>query len=267
MLAVFYQTLDTENRPTYTPGAGGSILRNPALGFRPRPREENIESTLIWYKSQDPSDIEHWTKELDEFIKDYEGTQDDGQHIKDCTYASFAEDKENEKKGNARDTRACKFQDTWLKGKCHKGEGWGYSQNSPCVLLKLNRMIDWEPDVYTSVEELPENMPQFLKDHIGNETKLANNVVPPMIWVSCEGENPADKEYLPNIVLTPHYGFPAYYFPYTKTPGYLSPIVGVQIIEPEPNVLINIECRVWAKNIEFSTGERLGMVHFELLRD
>lgn len=54
-----------------------------------------------------------------------------------------------------------------------------------------------------------------------------------MIWVSCEGENPADKEYLPNIVLTPHYGFPAYYFPYTKTPGYRSPIIGVQIVEPE----------------------------------
>ena len=54
-----------------------------------------------------------------------------------------------------------------------------------------------------------------------------------MVWVSCEGENPADKEYLPKISLSPFPGFPAYYFPYTKVPGYRSPLVGVMLFNPQ----------------------------------
>ena len=88
-----------------------------------------------------------------------------------------------------------------------------------------------------------------------------------MVWVSCEGENPADQEYLPDIKMTPFHGFPAYYFPYTKTPGYRSPLIGVMFWNPEPNVLINIECRLWAKNVKLDRGNRLGMAHFELLKD
>ncbi|MPD05723.1 hypothetical protein E2C01_101483 [Portunus trituberculatus] len=29
MMAVFYQTLDTNHLPKYTPGDGGSLLKNP----------------------------------------------------------------------------------------------------------------------------------------------------------------------------------------------------------------------------------------------
>ena len=50
-------------------GEGSSILKNPALGFRPLPREDNVESTLIWYKSNNPEDVKHWTTSLDNFIK------------------------------------------------------------------------------------------------------------------------------------------------------------------------------------------------------
>ncbi|MCL4121309.1 UNVERIFIED_CONTAM: hypothetical protein GTU68_041488 [Idotea baltica] len=221
-----------------------------AMGFRPRPRAENVESTLIWYKNGDSTDIQHWVNELNQFITDYE-----------------KEKREEEENGTPRDTRACKFQDTWLKGYCNKAESWGYNRDSPCILLKLNKMIDWEPEVYKTMEELPEDMPQSLKDTISNATLTNNNKMPPMVWVSCEGENPADKEYLPKVELSPNPGFPAYYFPYTKVPGYRSPLVGVMIYNPEPNVLINIECRLWAKNIVPDRGNRLGMVHFELLKD
>lgn len=54
-----------------------------------------------------------------------------------------------------------------------------------------------------------------------------------MVWVSCEGENSADKEYLPMISLSPYDGFPAYYFPYIKNSGYRSPLVGVTLLKPE----------------------------------
>ena len=54
-----------------------------------------------------------------------------------------------------------------------------------------------------------------------------------MIWVSCDGENSADREHIGNITYTPFRGFPAYYFPYKNVPGYLSPIVALQFQKPE----------------------------------
>merc|ERR1712002_571885 len=83
IMVVFYQTLDLEVNPTYTPGDGSSILRNPALGFRPLPRKENVESTLIWYKNGDNDDIKHWTDSLDDFIAPYDTSS--GGNVVDCT--------------------------------------------------------------------------------------------------------------------------------------------------------------------------------------
>lgn len=257
MMTIFYQTLDVEVSPTYTPGDGSSILRHPALGFRPLPRRENVESTLIWYKSRNPDDVNYWVKELNDFIRQYEGTQaKSGQNVIDCSPDRYPNEDE-----------VCKFDDQLLGSKCQKNEKWGYELNTPCVILKLNRMINWRPDVYTSVDELPAEMPQDLKYHISNETVKNGGVVPKMVWISCKGENPADEEYIGPLEYTPYQGFQDYYFPFRNTPGYLAPIVAVEFTRPEPYVLINIECKAWAKNIVHDRSNRLGLVHFELLKD
>ncbi|XP_042214007.1 sodium/potassium-transporting ATPase subunit beta-like isoform X2 [Homarus americanus] len=258
MMAVFYQTLDTNHLPKYTPGDGGSLLRNPAMGFRPLPRQKNVESTLIWYKNGDNDDIKHWVESLNDFIKPYEGNSDQisGQHVTDCTSGKVPEE-----------GTVCPFQDKWLTDKCKKSESWGYNRESPCILLKLNKMIKWVPDVYETMEELPEGMPKSLKDHIREKMDSNQGKIPKMIWVSCQGENPADQEYIGPIRYSPWQGFPAYFFPYLHTPGYLPPIVAVQFDQPMSNVLINIECRAWAKNIKHDRQNRLGLVHFELLKD
>lgn len=36
---------------------------------------------------------------------------------------------------------------------------------------------------------------------------------------------------------------------------------------PTAGVLINIECKAWAKNIVYDRAERKGSVHFELMID
>lgn len=38
------------------------------LGFRPMPPGANVESTLIWYKSRDKGNTQHWQDELDKFL-------------------------------------------------------------------------------------------------------------------------------------------------------------------------------------------------------
>lgn len=39
------------------------------LGFRPQPPEDNVESTLIWYKASGPDNYKHWVKSLEEFLQ------------------------------------------------------------------------------------------------------------------------------------------------------------------------------------------------------
>jgi hypothetical protein len=38
------------------------------LGFRPLPPEDNVESTLIWYKGSNFENYKYWTEALTEFL-------------------------------------------------------------------------------------------------------------------------------------------------------------------------------------------------------
>ena len=54
-----------------------------------------------------------------------------------------------------------------------------------------------------------------------------------MIWLSCEGENPADKENIGAISYYPYPGFPTYHYPYEKQKDYLSPAVFAHLKNPK----------------------------------
>ncbi|KAA0193117.1 hypothetical protein HAZT_HAZT000941 [Hyalella azteca] len=252
MLTIFYQTLDLNNSPTYTPGDGSSLLSHPALGFRPLQRADNIESTLIWYKNGDEADVEHWVTSLNDFMAPYENAT----NSVDCSDGK-----------PAKEGKFCSFRTSLLGGTCNKANKWGYMSGSPCVLLKLNKMLGWKPDVYKSLEELPDDMPSDLKAYITGEKAKNGGRMPKLIWVSCTGENPADEEYLGEIKYHPWRGFPTYFFPYRNSLDYRSPVVALEFMGLAPNILINIECKVWAKNIEHDRSNRVGLVHFEILKD
>jgi hypothetical protein len=57
------------------------------------------------------------------------------------------------------------------------------------------------------------------------------------VWLSCEGETPADVENMGPIQYLPRPGFPGYYFPYNNTENYLSPIVPVRFEKPRSKSL------------------------------
>lgn len=72
-------------------------------------------------------------------------------------------------------------------------------------------------------------MPDSLKKHIKDRSAKKNLDV---VWVSCEGENPADIENIGTEVkyhsMGGEQGFLGRYFPYRQSPGYLQPIVAVR---------------------------------------
>ena len=111
-----------------------------------------------------------------------------------------------------------------------------------------------------------------------------------MIWISCEGENPADVENLGPISYIPELGFPGYFFPFQNQKGYMPPLMAINFERPKckklqnishnmmisnnynlmtilAGVLINIECKAWALNIQHDRADRRGSVHFELMVD
>lgn len=53
-----------------------------------------------------------------------------------------------------------------------------------------------------------------------------------MVWVSCQGETPADKENIGPVKYLPFAGFPGYFYPYENAEGYLSPLVALHLEKP-----------------------------------
>lgn len=92
-------------------------------------------------------------------------------------------------------------------------------------------------------------------------------MTPSIPWHDCVEQNPADKENIGPIEYTPSQTIRSNFFPFENQHGYLSPFVMVRFANPARGVLINIECKAWAKNIKHDRAEREGSVHFELLID
>jgi sodium/potassium-transporting ATPase subunit beta len=114
--------------------------------------------------------------------------------------------------------------------KCTSAKKFGYEEGKPCIFLKLNKIYNWAPDYYKDSNDLNDLMPESLKAHIkkyGSDRKNSE-----VVWVSCEGENPADIENLGTDVkyysLGGEQGFLGTYFPYINTQNYLQPLVAVQ---------------------------------------
>ncbi|XP_060518779.1 sodium/potassium-transporting ATPase subunit beta-2 [Cylas formicarius] len=254
MLTVFYQTLDYKV-PKWQLDRS-LIGTNPGLGFRPMPPEINVESTLVWYKSANNENIKYWSEELDKFLVAYNKSNNPhADRLIDCApYTPPPNDK------------VCdvKIDQSWYP--CVPLERYSYNTTAagPCIFLKLNRIYNWVPEYYNTTN-LPADTKDYLKKAIQDETRKSSDTK--MVWVTCEGENVADKEHIGPIRYIPQRGFPSQYFPYKNQEGYLSPLVAVHFEKPARNVLINIECKAWAKNIIHDRAERRGSVHFELLVD
>lgn len=169
-------------------------------------------------------------------------------------------------------------------------------------LFESFQIYDWVPDVYTDEASLPADAPKVIRDAMKSspnesmvwlscegEVKIYMNLhrsccgimlllllfwfwsfqvtVVVVVFSLSLSQNPADRENIGPIEYIPKQGFPAYYFPYKNNERYLSPFVFVRFTSPVTGVLINIECRAWAKNIHHNRMERRGSVHFELLMD
>ncbi|CAG5048132.1 unnamed protein product [Parnassius apollo] len=229
------------------------IGTSPGLGFRPVPPD--VRSTLISYRGTKAEDYKYWEDQLKEFLSVYKKkgqTAGAGQNFHNCRFDSPPPP-----------GRVCDVDISgWLP--CIEENHFSFHKSSPCIFLKLNRIYGWRPEYYNDTQNLPPEMPVELQMHIQNITYY-NQDFANSVWVSCQGETPADKENIGVVKYMPYQGFPGYFFPYENAEGYLSPLVAVHLELPKTGILINIECRAWAKNIKYDRREKLGVVHFEIM--
>ncbi|XP_013192955.1 sodium/potassium-transporting ATPase subunit beta-2 [Amyelois transitella] len=229
----------------------GLIGTSPGLGFRPLPPD--VRSTLIYYKGSGYDDYKYWENQLIDFLSVYKKkgqTAGAGQNIFDCDFNKLPPP-----------GKVC---DVDVRGwePCIQENHFSFHKSSPCIFLKLNRIYGWRPEYYNETDSLPSDMPRELQYHVRN---ISSSINRNYVWVQCYGETPADKENIGPIEYLPGPGFPGYFYPYENAEGYLSPLVAVHLQRPKTGIVINIECRAWARNIKYDRRERLGVVHFELM--
>nr|XP_036669497.1 sodium/potassium-transporting ATPase subunit beta-2 isoform X1 [Drosophila suzukii]XP_036669498.1 sodium/potassium-transporting ATPase subunit beta-2 isoform X1 [Drosophila suzukii] len=251
IFTVFYQTLDNE-KPKWMLD-NGLIGSNPGLGFRPMPPEANVESTLVWYEASKKDNYNYWVEETSRFLKYHTYEELEKTNQVNCSFENPPQD-----------DKVCGI-DVASFAPCTVEKSFGYPVARPCIFLKLNKIYNWIPEIYNDSKTLPDHMPDELKQHIKEKQSLRPNETN-VVWVSCEGENPADVENIKARDYYPRMGFPRYYFPFKNIQGYIPPIVAVQFTV-ETGVLINIECKAWARNINHDRSDRRGSVHFELMVD
>ncbi|XP_045761610.1 sodium/potassium-transporting ATPase subunit beta-2-like [Maniola jurtina] len=229
-----------------------AVDTSPGLDFVPRPDPSDADNTLIYYKSRDDASVLKWTSKIDEFFAPY---KKGAENIMACS----ADAPVRENLFCDVDLRA--FEPCISENKYNYDT---YRRTQPCVFLKLDKLLNWIPNPYNTTDDMPSEMPDGLQQHIDN---VSGSTDANTVWVSCEGENPADVEFIGPIKYLPTRGFPTYFFPYKNQEGYLSPLVAVQFLRPTMGIVINIKCTAWAKNIDREGSGRRGSVHFELMID
>lgn len=239
-IAVFFTTLD-KDRPRQT-GYDSLVKGNPGMGFRPMP---DVDSTLIRFEQGKPSSYKMYTDHIQAFLEQYENEAQEGEDFIDCD--NLKEDDRDLKK-------VCRFKVDKLGDECTWQKDYGYDEGTPCVLLKLNKVYNWRPEEYPN-GTIPEGMPE------GGELN------PGHITITCEGENPGDKENMGPVEFYPPEGLPIQYYPYLNQRGYRQPIVFAKFARPKEGVVMQIWCKAWASNIYHHKNDKAGSIHFELLVD
>ena len=104
------------------------IGTNPGLGYRPLSDVE--EGSLIWFDAKNESSVKKWVDNIDAFLADYQQSKDKTVALNrmPCNPTSVVPE------GKVCDVTLADF------SPCDKKNNYGYTNSSPCIFLKLNRV-------------------------------------------------------------------------------------------------------------------------------
>jgi len=226
-----------------------NTIKTPSVKIIPE-----VEGNFIHFKQLDEKERQPYVDAINTFLNSYEQINEDARYCDFRTPPS--------------ENSVCVF-DTRDLHVCARKD-FGFSRGTPCLYFTLSQVPNWIPTILncSDIQQHSDpffNVPNYLMDAITHTE--SRNSIEKYIWFSCDGETAADKEFIGPISYFPRRGFPAYYFPFTNIQGYQSPIVALHFERPTRGVVISIECKAWATNIELNRDSGVGYVKFHLLID
>lgn len=237
-IAVFYQTLE-EDVPALL-GSSSLLKGNPGVGFRPKPDSdgEYVKSSTNQKKHK---------KYFDNTVKTLAPYNRSDFEAEDCSDVS-------ESRPNAKLPCAVDFAN--LTSECNEDNAFGMKEDTPCILLKLNKVYGWSPDMWEKDDLQDSGIPEDAK----------SAYTPDHVLVHCKGRKDDDVQKLKDTTIDyyPQQGWPVAFFPFKKQKGYLTPLLFAKFSNLPKGKTVKVECRAYAKNIKFDRTEKQGGVEFEL---
>ena len=286
---------ESGGRPTWT--LGESIIGvRPGLGIRPAQTYEEVDSGIFsldgefeWKGGDVQTAIDTALEELKDKGKWSDVSMIEGskgyafrayEYFKAFGTSPDAEDCKNAPADQPYDKHGkfCTFDLTTL-GPCTTFP-YGYAKGAmtPCVFIKLNRIMDLIPKAINK-DNVGEQDESLKKDVSGRKfmEDLATAGYPNKVLVKCEGEYPADKEILnghmdifpkqDGIANTAE--IPLKYFPYDKyrKDGKENPLVAIQFkdLDPLKGRLLHVICKAYYDGVIHSKKDKAGLVKFNVM--
>ncbi|CAG06620.1 unnamed protein product, partial [Tetraodon nigroviridis] len=215
----------------------------PGLSHTPRADKAELSFNILEFETYLPH-----TKALREFLTKYDDeAQMDSMKFEECGNEPAEYRNRGELESDMGVRKACRF-NRELLGPCSGlvDREFGFKEAKPCVIVKLNRIVNFRPRPPSSNDSIPEEA----------QYKVQPNVIP--LYCTSKKEEDAGK-----IGEIKYYGigggFPMQYYPYYGKllhPHYLQPLVALQFTNLTLNTELRIECKVFGDNIHYSEKDR-----------
>lgn len=253
MLAVF-MALSPRDRPRYYLEASRMRTRSnplsPGLGFRPQPE---VDKNLIVVDRDAGSASENqYVRNLQQYLEVF--------YWKHDTVDKRESGEENEL--DSQDSPSTKFVID-KPGDCTNKSDYGFTKGKPCVLVKMNKIVGFSPQPGAASAD------KAAFQAAGCPQKSD------AVAVHCYGEYPADVDNIGSISYISEGdqndkcgSLKTSWFPYegkvNRKDYYQAPYLWVQFTNPQPNVLINVLCRVYGQNIDFDKKAGRALTRFQI---
>ncbi|XP_049579427.1 sodium/potassium-transporting ATPase subunit beta-1a [Syngnathus scovelli] len=243
LAAIFVGTIQvmlltlSKYKPTYQ-----DRVAPPGLSHTPR-----SEKSEIAFSIKDRKTYEKYVESIDKFLVQYdEDRQTDLMKYEDCGDTPQPYRDRDSIDSDRGQRKACSYKRSWLQSCSGETDSmYGFQQGSPCIIVKLNRIVNFRPKVPTD-DDVP----------VPFQARVKPNSVP----IFCKNKREEDADKIGEIK---YYGFegsfPLQYYPYYGRqlhPDYLQPLVAIQFSNITLDQEVRIECKVYGGNIKYSEKDR-----------
>ncbi|XP_062853326.1 sodium/potassium-transporting ATPase subunit beta-1a [Trichomycterus rosablanca] len=225
-------------KPTYQ-----DRVAPPGLSHTPR-----SEKSEISFNTAEEDTYRTYTKDMKNLLEPYKDeSQTDDTKFENCGESPAVYTDRGDLEGDTGVRKACRFSRTLLRDCSGVDDAtFGFGSGKPCLIVKLNRIVNFKPRPPTKNESLPAT----------GSMKIQPHVIP----IHCSSKKEEDAGKIGEIkYFGLGNGFPLQYYPYygkLLQPQYLQPLVAIQFANITANEELRVECKVYGDNIAYSDKDR-----------